>query len=277
MADIYDLNIAIQRLLKSENCYDGPIDGLLGPKSFDGVKKLITSYGINTDNWHYNRLKVGAEQALYKANKIQVGAIDGFEGPLLQQARDVYNALLTISFRDKKDELDKEVPPVPISVKTTITNQTQWPTQRQCMSYYGDPGSNQAICKVPYTMYLAWDLNSKVTQYQCHRLVKEPMERIWNRVLEHYGYDKIIDLRLHLWGGCLNVRRMRGGSAWSMHAWGIAVDMDPDHNQLRQNHKTATFAKPEYDKYWEIIYDEGAISLGKERDFDWMHFQFARL
>ena len=70
---------------------------------------------------------------------------------------------------------------------------------------------------------------------------------------------------------------MRGGSSWSMHSWGIAVDIDPDRNQLNMNRKEATLAKPVYDKFWQFVYDEGAISLGIERDYDWMHFQFARL
>ena len=33
----------------------------------------------------------------------------------------------------------------------------------------------------------------------------------------------------------------------------------------------------ESDKFWEFVYDEGAISLGKERNYDWMHLQFSRL
>jgi hypothetical protein len=28
---------------------------------------------------------------------------------------------------------------------------------------------------------------------------------------------------------------------------------------------------------WRIIEGEGAVSLGRARNFDWMHWQFARL
>jgi hypothetical protein len=80
-----------------------------------------------------------------------------------------------------------------------------------------------------------------------------------------------------LFGGCLNVRRMRGGSAWSMHSWGIAFDFDPDRNQLRWGRDRAAFAKPEYNKWFELWEEEGAVSLGRVRNFDWMHVQFARL
>jgi len=177
----------------------------------------------------------------------------------------------------KSDYLEPIVVKVNEPVKVNVQPKRAWPRQSECMRFYGEPGSNQVKCNVPFTMVLAWDTRSKLTSYTCHRLVKDPMERIWNRTLEHYGYDKIVQLRLHYFGGCLNVRKMRGGSAWSMHSWGIAVDIDPDRNALRMNKKQATMSKPEYDKFWEIVYDEGAISLGRERDFDWMHFQFARL
>jgi hypothetical protein len=70
---------------------------------------------------------------------------------------------------------------------------------------------------------------------------------------------------------------MRGGSSWSMHAWGIAVDIDPERNSLYTTWKNAQMSKPEYEKFVQFWYDEGAINLGKERDFDPMHFQFAKL
>jgi hypothetical protein len=96
-------------------------------------------------------------------------------------------------------------------------------------------------------------------------------------VLQHYGPDKVRQLGLDLFGGCLNVRKMRGGSAWSMHSWGIAFDFDPDRNQLKWGRDRAVFARPEYQKWWELWEEEGAVSLGRARNFDWMHVQFASL
>ena len=39
----------------------------------------------------------------------------------------------------------------------------------------------------------------------------------------------------------------------------------------------AVFSGPEYDAFWSIVEKEGAFSLGRERNYDWMHFQFATL
>ena len=97
------------------------------------------------------------------------------------------------------------------------------------------------------------------------------------RVLDHYGPERIRELGLDLFGGCLNVRRMRGGSAWSVHAWGAALDFDPERNQLRWGRARARFARPEYEKWWALWEAEGFLSLGRARDFDWMHVQAARL
>ena len=48
-------------------------------------------------------------------------------------------------------------------------------------------------------------------------------------------------------------------------------------NRLNWHQDKALFAQPEYDKWWEIWEDEGWVSLGRVRDFDWMHVQAVRL
>jgi hypothetical protein len=153
---------------------------------------------------------------------------------------------------------------------------TAWPTEAEVGRFFGTMGQNLAKLNFPYPMRIAWDLNSVVNSTSCHTKVRAAAERVLNRTLEHYGITRIRELRLDLYGGCLNIRKKMGGSSWSMHSWAIAFDFDPERNQLRWDHARASFAKPEYKRWFEFWEEEGAISLGRKRDFDWMHVQFAR-
>ena len=70
---------------------------------------------------------------------------------------------------------------------------------------------------------------------------------------------------------------MRGGTRLSTHAWGIAIDWDPERNQLKWGRDRAAFADAAYEPWWQAWESEGWVSLGRERNFDWMHVQAARL
>jgi hypothetical protein len=88
-----------------------------------------------------------------------------------------------------------------------------------------------------------------------------------------YGLEEIHKLGIDLYGGCFNYRKMRGGTEWSRHSWGVAIDLDPERNLLKENHTTARFARPEYKAMIECFYKNGFEGLGPEKDYDWMHFQ----
>jgi hypothetical protein len=151
-------------------------------------------------------------------------------------------------------------------------------TTRQVIAKYGKPnqqGSYLTTIKLPYPMRLAWDTKTKVTKMRCHKLVAEDFIGVFNDLLEHYGYDKIVELGIDLFGGCFNFRAMRGGSDYSRHSWGIAIDLDPERNKLKETSNTARFARPEYKPMIDIFYRHGFISLGREKNYDWMHFEIS--
>jgi hypothetical protein len=129
---------------------------------------------------------------------------------------------------------------------------------------------------LPYPMILSWDRATKVTSIRCHKLVADKFKQIFNDILAEYGLRKIQQLGIDLYGGCFNYRRMRGGTDWSRHAWAVAIDLDPERNQLRESHLTARFARPEYKPMIDIFYKNGFVSLGREKDYDWMHFEVAK-
>lgn len=149
-------------------------------------------------------------------------------------------------------------------------------TTQEVIKKYGKPSENGeylVIVESPYPMRIAWDTDTTVRKIRCHKLIADKLKAVLDEILIEYGYEKIKELGIDLYGGCFNYRKMRGGSSWSKHAWGIAIDLDPDRNQLRETSKTARFARPEYKKMIDIFYKHGFISLGVEKNYDWMHFE----
>ena len=149
-------------------------------------------------------------------------------------------------------------------------------TTAQAIKKYGTPnveGTYLVTVTVPFPLRIAWDVKTTTTKLRCHKLVADKFLAVFNELLEVYGYDKIKELGIDLYGGCFNFRKMRGGSEWSKHAFGIAIDLDPARNTLKETSRTARFARPEYKQMIDIFYKHGFISLGREKDYDWMHFE----
>jgi hypothetical protein len=153
-------------------------------------------------------------------------------------------------------------------------------TTNEIVKKYGKPNETGegylTTILLPYPMKLAWDLDTKVSKMRCHKLAAEPFLNVFNDLLAHYGLTEIERLGIDLFGGCFNYRKMRGGTSWSTHAWGIAIDLDPARNKLKETAKTARFARPEYQPMIDIFYRHGFISLGIEENRDWMHFQLRK-
>lgn len=150
-------------------------------------------------------------------------------------------------------------------------------TTQQIIKKYGTPNETGkgylVVINLPYPMRLAWETTTKIKKISCHKNIATNLEGVFKDLLEHYGEAKIKELGIDLFGGCFNYRKMRGGSAWSTHSWGIAIDLDPARNLLKETSKTARFARPEYKPMIDIFYKHGFESLGREKNYDYMHFQ----
>lgn len=150
-------------------------------------------------------------------------------------------------------------------------------TTQQATKKYGTPNETGAgyletvVC--PYPLRIAWDTDSTTSKVRCHKLIAPNLKAVFTDILAEYGLAKIKELGIDLYGGCFNYRKMRGGSSWSKHAWGIAIDLDPARNTLKETKKTARFARAEYKPMIDIFYKHGFIGLGVEKDYDWMHFE----
>lgn len=154
-------------------------------------------------------------------------------------------------------------------------------TEAQLIAKYGNPNKTGTgyltWLNLPYPMYLNWENQTCIRRIQCHKLVVDSLKAIFTDILNHYGIDEIKRLQLDDYGGCFNYRYMRGSTTkLSVHSWGVAIDLDPDRNLLKETAKTARFARPEYKAMIDIFYKHGWESLGREENRDWMHFQVAK-
>jgi hypothetical protein len=219
----------------------------------------------------FNRKAIALIQLLASDRGIDAGAIDGYWGPQTQFA---YDALLFYETHGVLPDALRDEPPLDV-------NPNNWPIERQAEleAFYGQPGdeSNLTYIDVPYAHRLSWDLRQKVSRIRCHHKVADSLQKVLTEVLHHYGFEKIQELHLDRFGGCFNHRRKRGGTSWSTHSWGIALDYDPNRNQLNWGRDRAVFAGPDYSVWWKIWEAEGWVSLGRAANFDWMHIQAAKL
>lgn len=229
---------AIQRALAAGGHDPGPIDGRPGIRTTRAIKAFQVAQGL---------------------------AVDGIPGP------DTREALFGVVPSPRSDPGVVPLPP------TRPYEGGQWPLQRDCRDYYGDVGLFQVRLRLPYPMRLAWDKKVAVTSISVHEKVHDSAGRVFARVADAYDEAARKRLGLDLFGGSLNVRRMRGGSSYSMHSWGIAIDFDPERNQLSWGRDKARLAQPDAERFWSLWEEEGWVSLGRARDFDWMHVQAARL
>ena len=150
-------------------------------------------------------------------------------------------------------------------------------TTKQRISKYGKPnatGEGYLITiNLPYPMRLAWDLDTTVTKMRCHKLAGGRFLAVFNELMRVYGYDKIKELGIDLFGGCFNFRKMRAADDWSTHSWAIAIDLDPARNGMNTPLSNANFSKPEYKPMLDIFKKHGFEWGGDLWKKDCMHFQ----
>lgn len=151
-------------------------------------------------------------------------------------------------------------------------------TTEQLNKKYGIPNATGkgylTTITLPYKMRVAWDRKTYISKMQCHKLVAQAFLNVFNDLLAHYGYERLVELGIDLYGGCFNYRLMRGSTkTLSRHSWGTALDLDPDRNLLHETSKTARFARKEYKPMIDIFYKHGFVGLGPEQNRDWMHWE----
>lgn len=246
----------LQEWLKARYGFTGHLDGRYGPQT-----QAAVSQALGQSNWSPARQRVAAEQLVFQASGLYNDVIDGIAGPNTLSAR----ARWIEMSRDYPDQFPPSVQPI-----------ETWPRQRDVPTFFGTMGENLHPVVVPWPIFYSGK-SIKRNEIAMHKRVVKSALRVFEKVHKAYGDKEIKRLGLDQYSGCFNIRKMRGGSSWSMHSWAIAVDWDSQNNQFTWDHTRASFARAEYETWWQAWEAEGWLSLGRARDFDWMHVQAARL
>lgn len=236
----------LQSRLTAHGFACGPIDGVVGPITIAAIKAFEAAKGLPVDGM--------ADEAVVTALRRSASAVDPETSAAVE---------------------NRQTPEAEIQKIALVGN--SWPRQSGVSAFYGGVGTRQTRIEVPFDFYLAWAKTTRVKTITVHEKVAASASRVLQNVAATYSPAERKALGLELFGGSLNVRKMRGGSRYSMHSWGIAIDFDPERNQLKWGRDRARLAHADALPFWEAWEAEGWLSLGRARNYDWMHVQAARL
>jgi hypothetical protein len=117
---------------------------------------------------------------------------------------------------------------------------------------------------LPFALTLSWDSSRQVQRISCHKLLAQIVANVFTGVQKAGLQSKIISF-----GGCFSFRPQRTGTKLSTHAWGVALDLNPESNAQGTAGNM----------------DAGVVAILKQAGFTWggdwqgrvrdpMHFQF---
>jgi len=146
-----------------------------------------------------------------------------------------------------------------------------WPAsdQQSLRKFYGVPGDESNLVTIEFPYEIKYD-GKIVTKTRVHRKCAESLLRILERIkIRMEAVPDIVDEATD-YCGVFNFRLKRGGSTYSLHAYGAAIDLDADDNTFKN-------AWPiNADMPLEIIEEfarEGWVSAAAFWGYDAMHFQ----
>ena len=269
---------AVQSKLAEMGLYKGKIDGLRGNKTHAAVNKGMGKLGPAVPSgfagWSGKRKTIAFLQAYAESLGIEAGDVDGLWGPQTNFAADALLEVLdTGAVRNFQDEVPSGANPDGFPDEAR--------DQKAIKSFYGKPGVKGGFTPplervpLPWKMKISFLPRSHRTSLQVHKKAAPSLKRVLARIDAAYTPAQRKELGIDVFGGDYSPRKMRGADRHSLHSWGIAFDFDPDRNQLRWNRHQARLGQRDAIPFWEAWEAEGWCSLGRLRNFDFMHVQAA--
>lgn len=157
---------------------------------------------------------------------------------------------------------------------------------QQYVNRYGNPFKDDKIDRewlknFEATQMVHWDIPNEINKaipplpnkVYVNKLMVVPLENVFRNLI-----DKNLHGEIKTWDGCFNVRRMRGSKSVSVHAYGLAVDLNAAWNPLKdvgvldRNALRKVFCQwtEAFLDVWRVDFECGA---DWQKRMDAMHFQ----
>lgn len=117
---------------------------------------------------------------------------------------------------------------------------------------------------LPFSLPLSWDKSRAFDHITCHKLLADTFAEVFDQL-----YNSGLFRKLTSFGGCFAFRPQRTGTKLSTHAWGIAIDLNPETNQQGT---AGNFDSDVIAVFEQAGFEWGGSWVGLTRDP--MHFQF---
>ena len=159
-------------------------------------------------------------------------------------------------------------------LRAIMPSPAPFPAQSGVTEFYGPHGTAwgdeppMKAIKIPFPVYYN---GIGMMTLKAHEKCADSLLRVFIRLAEVYPSEsKRHEAGITIFDGIYNPRPMRGGNAWSMHAWAIAIDLDAARNGNNTPWPTAAHMPIEV---MECFAREGWTAAGAFWSRDSMHFQ----
>lgn len=155
-------------------------------------------------------------------------------------------------------------------LRSLMPASNHWPNPdaASLRSFYGETGNEGNLVEVQVAGLGVEYEGTPVRVIRAHDAVADSLLRIIRAIAAgpHRGI-------LSEYAGCYNFRRKRGGSSYSLHAYGAAIDLDPDDNAFRDSWPMRASMPL---GVMEEFAKEGWKPAGAMWGYDAMHFEATR-
>lgn len=146
-------------------------------------------------------------------------------------------------------------------------------TADDCFKKYGAPELEKSMVLWDVPQILEVGVIPK--KLYCNKDLIEPLSKALAALIRT---GKVSELKT--WAGCFNIRGKRSNPmSYSLHSWGVAIDMNPSHNAMG-------FTRDQLIKTGKTPFSPEFVKCFTDNSFDWggdwknpdcMHFQLSKI